>query len=300
LGDVFLFFGRCFLDFKKLRKFLDLFIYYILDNMSRLNRVERSTDGSLLGDDEMVARAIEGASAFNNYFARRTGSNIKMELVGDEGNYAFATNRISPRGLSKIVGVVEMMSLTPDEVDEDDAKLVEALPLLKDLLAVYNEITQSKFVGQMKGMNELLKSFYRAGDSSKKYGETENFTIGQGSPVANYTRHMIALLTAILCKKKDYAEKKIAEIRPLFDELLAEGETQGKGRICKDEGDYIKYCAMVKGMYEGNEEFMEDAEMCNWWDSEVDVAKVKAMEEVSRESEESAVYTQGATSIYTE
>lgn len=268
--------------------------------MSRLNRVERSNDGSLLSDDEMVARAIKGASAFNNYFTRRTGSNIRMELVGDEGNYAFATNKISPRGLSKIVGVVEMMSMSGDEMDEDDSKLVEALPLLKDLLLVYNEITQSRFVGQMKGMNEVLKDFHRASSRSKKYGETEKFTCGEGSPVANYTRHMIALLTAILCKKKDYAEKKIAEIRPLFDELLAEGETQGEGRICKDEGDYIKYCAMVKGMYEGNEEFMEDAEMCNWWDTDaVDVGGVKAVEEVSRDSERS-VYAEGATSIYTE
>ena len=214
-----------------------------------------------------------------------------MKMVGDDGGYAFATKNISPRGLSKIIGVVEMMSIAEDEVlDEDDSKLVAALPLLKDLSSLFDEITQSKFAGQMKGMDEVLKSFYRATHSSMKFGETGNFTIGQGSPVANYTRHMIALLTAILCKKKDYAEKKIAEIRPLFDELLAEGETQGDGRICKDEGEFLKYAAVVKGMYDGNAEFMDDAASCNWWGCDVDVNKVKATEEISRE-EIPSVYT---------
>ena len=268
-----------------------LYIYYILDNMSRFNRVEKSLEGSVISDDELVARAIEGSSAFNDYFTERTGSNITMKMVGDDGGYAFATKNISPRGLSKIIGVVEMMSIAEDEVlDEDDSKLVAALPLLKDLSSLFDEITQSKFAGQMKGMDEVLKSFYRATHSSMKFGETGNFTIGQGSPVANYTRHMIALLTAILCKKKDYAEKKIAEIRPLFDELLAEGETQGDGRICKDEGEFLKYAAVVKGMYDGNAEFMDDAASCNWWGCDVDVNKVKATEEISRE-EIPSVYT---------
>ena len=257
--------------------------------MSRFNRVEKSLEGSVISDDELVARAIEGSSAFNDYFTERTGSNITMKMVGDDGGYAFATKNISPRGLSKIIGVVEMMSIAEDEVlDEDDSKLVAALPLLKDLSSLFDEITQSKFAGQMKGMDEVLKSFYRATYSSMKFGETENFTIGQGSPVANYTRHMIALLTAILCRKKDYAENKIAEIRPLFDDLLAEGETQGEGRICKNEGEFIKYADMIKGMYENNAEFMKDADCCNWWDIHNDISTVSAMEQLSSLPEELA------------
>jgi len=112
----------------------------------------------------------------------------------------------------------------------------------------------------------VLKEFYRGSADSTPYSSANKFTCGEGSPVRHYTKQMIALLTAILCRKKDYAEKKIEEIRPLFADLLAEGEETGAGSVCKDEGEYLDYAKMIKGMYEGNEEFMKDANSCRWWD----------------------------------
>lgn len=254
------------------------------------NRVENSMKGSRLGEEDFIANAMKGASAFNDYFTKRTGSFIEMSWVNKEMNsYKFATNNISPRGLSKIIGVVELWDNDyEDDGDDEDNTLSQALPYLKDLSSLYTEITQSKFAGIVKGMDKVLKSFYRATYSSKKFGETEKFTIGEGSPVAIYTKHMIALLTAILCRKKDYADNKIAEIRPLFDDLLAEGETQGEGRICKNEGEFIKYADMIKGMYENNTECMKDADSCNWWDTGMDISNVSAMEKISSLPEELA------------
>ena len=292
------FFGRRILFFWAMRfgfyKIEEIFeIVYILHllcfNMP-YHRVGKSAKGSRLGEEDFIANAMKGASAFNDYFTKRTGSKIEMSWVDEGlGSYKFATNNISPRGLSKIIGVVELWDNDyEDDGDDEDNTLSQALPYLKDLSSLFLEISQSKFAGLVKGMDMTLRAFYTASYGSKKYGETEKFTIGEGSPVAIYTKHMIALLTAILCRKKDYAENKIAEIRPLFDDLLAEGETQGEGRICKNEGEFIKYADMIKGMYENNAEFMKDADCCNWWDIHNDISTVSAMEQLSSLPEELA------------
>ena len=134
--------------FYKIEEIFEIvYILHLLCFNMPYHRVGKSAKGSRLGEEDFIANAMKGASAFNDYFTKRTGSKIEMSWVDEGlGSYKFATNNISPRGLSKIIGVVELWDNDyEDDGDDEDNTLSQALPYLKDLSSLFLEITQSKF-----------------------------------------------------------------------------------------------------------------------------------------------------------